>query len=361
MKHTHLIAVLIGFAAISVFTTNASAYYHPTMGRFISRDPGPGGGSAAPVTDSRFIPRDPTGTNQYADGMNLYQYVRSGPTRRMDPSGLMWISGPGEYASDPRTPPLPEPNTDTQGVYIYDRRSGQEAAKDGRSWRYQWATGCGTCTEAHKTMLKDVLWHAIHKIVYAQMDVRWISRDDVALAGSSAYRRLSRYGLLINPGSTLFHKRQVRKFGKKLDNFVKNLFANDNISIACDYGQSYQYDTHSGTKRMCSSTTVALAYRGDGSVEWVGGRHAHKIFLCSSFFSKGWHGKIRTLIHEFSHRYMNTTDDLGAQSDVYFNGTNYWSANYPGSTIGSTVPGAGFAQYQNHADTVAWTISQWGS
>ena len=40
----------------------------------------------------RFIPRDPTGTNQYADGPNLYQYVGSNPAVRVDPQGLVSCS-----------------------------------------------------------------------------------------------------------------------------------------------------------------------------------------------------------------------------------------------------------------------------
>ena len=41
-----------------------------------------GAGGAVPV--GRFIPRD-----QYADGMNLYQYVQSNPIGRIDPMGLV--------------------------------------------------------------------------------------------------------------------------------------------------------------------------------------------------------------------------------------------------------------------------------
>jgi len=100
MKRTHLIAVLIGLVVMGIFTADAAAMYHPTLGRFMQRDSGAGGamrigaggamrigaGGAAPV--GRFIPRDPTGTNQYADGMNLYQYVRSNPVVLVDPQGL---------------------------------------------------------------------------------------------------------------------------------------------------------------------------------------------------------------------------------------------------------------------------------
>jgi len=91
-KRTHLIAALLGIVVLSIFAADAAAMYHPGMGRFLSRDPGAGGamrigaGGAAPV--GGFIPRDPTGSNPYADGMNLYQYVRSSPVRYRDPSGL---------------------------------------------------------------------------------------------------------------------------------------------------------------------------------------------------------------------------------------------------------------------------------
>jgi RHS repeat-associated protein len=69
-------------------------YHDPALGRFLSRDSGAGAGDpdrmgdgGAPAATGRFIPRDPTGSNQYADGMNLYQYVRSNPVRYMDPQG----------------------------------------------------------------------------------------------------------------------------------------------------------------------------------------------------------------------------------------------------------------------------------
>ena len=90
-KRSLIIALLV-IATLSVFTADASAMYHPAMGRFLQRDPGPGGpvriGSAGPATVGGFVPRDPTGRRQYADGMNLYQYVRSNPTNRRDWTGL---------------------------------------------------------------------------------------------------------------------------------------------------------------------------------------------------------------------------------------------------------------------------------
>ena len=99
MKRTHLIAALVGLVAIGIFATDAAAYYHPGLGRFTSRDPGAGGamriGGGGPAVAGGFIPRDPTGSNQYADGMNLYQYVRSNPIDGLDPMGLWKINRNG--------------------------------------------------------------------------------------------------------------------------------------------------------------------------------------------------------------------------------------------------------------------------
>ncbi len=94
MKRTHLVAALIAVAVVAIITADARAVYHPGMGRFLQRDPGPGSampartGSAGPAATGSFIPRDPTGSNQYADGMSLYQYVGGNPVTYLDPLGL---------------------------------------------------------------------------------------------------------------------------------------------------------------------------------------------------------------------------------------------------------------------------------
>jgi len=93
MKTTRLVAVLVGLATISLFAADATAMYHPTMGRFLQRDPGPGAsgparvGTAGPAVGGGFIPRD-----QYADGMNLYQYVGANPTGWVDPDGATRVN-----------------------------------------------------------------------------------------------------------------------------------------------------------------------------------------------------------------------------------------------------------------------------
>ena len=69
--------------------------YHPTMGRFMQRDPGASSparvGTVGPAVGGGFVPRD-----QYADGMHLYQYVRSCPTRFVD-----WNGREAQDAVDP--------------------------------------------------------------------------------------------------------------------------------------------------------------------------------------------------------------------------------------------------------------------
>ncbi len=106
------LSIVAAFALLTVVTSSAQAMYHTGMGRFMQRDPGPGGigstarvgsagrmgaasriGSAGAVTaGGGFIQRDPI--RQYADGMNLYQYVRSDPVIGLDPSGTFTYPGP---------------------------------------------------------------------------------------------------------------------------------------------------------------------------------------------------------------------------------------------------------------------------
>ncbi len=97
MKRIHLVAVLVVLVAMGIFAADASAYYNPSMGRFMSRDPGAGSatriGAGGRAVTGGFIPRD-----QYHDGMNLYQYVGSNPIIAVDPSGeaLVVLSGLGQ-------------------------------------------------------------------------------------------------------------------------------------------------------------------------------------------------------------------------------------------------------------------------
>jgi hypothetical protein len=91
MKNIRMVAIAVGLTTIAILAADASAYYHPTIGRFISRDPGAGRSATRPTATANFPPRDPTGSKQYADGMNLYEYVRSRPTIATDPSGTTLV------------------------------------------------------------------------------------------------------------------------------------------------------------------------------------------------------------------------------------------------------------------------------
>ena len=65
MNRTTLVTLLAAIAVALVLASEAGAVYHPTLGRFLQRDP-----------------------DGYRAGSALYAYVRSAPTHGLDPSGL---------------------------------------------------------------------------------------------------------------------------------------------------------------------------------------------------------------------------------------------------------------------------------
>ena len=65
MRRQHLALVICAFIASFFFADAAQAVYHPTQGKWLSRDP-----------------------IGYADGMGLFQYVRSHPMGSVDALGL---------------------------------------------------------------------------------------------------------------------------------------------------------------------------------------------------------------------------------------------------------------------------------
>lgn len=83
-----LFALVAAAFALTAVAPPSLAMYHPTMGRFMQRDP-----IGTPIVASAFLARDPMPTRpqpelQYADGMNLYQYELSNPAAYVDPLGL---------------------------------------------------------------------------------------------------------------------------------------------------------------------------------------------------------------------------------------------------------------------------------
>lgn len=100
MRRRHLIAVLAVIVVSGFSVSKASAYCHPSLGRWLQRDPGPGGmmptprvGMAGPAVGDGFVARDPMPMQaqpwlQYTDGMNLYQYAGSPPLPALTPQAL---------------------------------------------------------------------------------------------------------------------------------------------------------------------------------------------------------------------------------------------------------------------------------
>jgi hypothetical protein len=115
MRQAHLIVALAGVIIVAVLAVHASAMYDPGLGCFLQRDPALDADlmrirGGAPMPLQLFITRDvspqhatfqgigvvhgggryarPQHAAQYADGMDLYQYVRSAPTVQLDPTGL---------------------------------------------------------------------------------------------------------------------------------------------------------------------------------------------------------------------------------------------------------------------------------
>src|SRR5690606_13717795 len=95
-----------------IFADTASAMYHPGLGRHMQRDPngmqmGPAAPRVAggPAVSGGFIQRDFNPHQQYADGMSLYQYVRSNPIRLVGRMGT--DSRAPEY--QPGLPPVIPP------------------------------------------------------------------------------------------------------------------------------------------------------------------------------------------------------------------------------------------------------------
>jgi hypothetical protein len=84
MQSRKLALVLAVLAAFMV-VDSALAYYNPSTGRFLNRDPigEPGSILIRQVAARGFIARDPID-----DQSNMYRYVRNAPTVRIDPFGL---------------------------------------------------------------------------------------------------------------------------------------------------------------------------------------------------------------------------------------------------------------------------------
>jgi len=88
MKRTSLLSMPFATLLVLCAAPAASGMYHPTLGRWVQRDPG-----------------------GYADGMGLYEYARTSPISSRDSDGLQSTGGwPntyswGNWGFDPKNPP----------------------------------------------------------------------------------------------------------------------------------------------------------------------------------------------------------------------------------------------------------------
>lgn len=92
MRKSLIVGVLLACATVLAIPVSAEArnrVYHPTLGRFLQRDP-LGRSAATPLardlSSPEYTKRDTT--DQYRDGMDLYQYARSNPLILKDAMGL---------------------------------------------------------------------------------------------------------------------------------------------------------------------------------------------------------------------------------------------------------------------------------
>jgi len=154
MKFSHRFAAVFALATLGILTVDASAYYHPTLGRFVTRDPGPAApprtGAAPAAKPTGFLPRDPS--TRYTDGMDLYEYVRSQPVTSRDPTGLWAVQRKGESRAEATAG---EPR---DGVYDRIFHLAVKVGLNTREWK-QWVqfTGDTIKTKLYGELTKDEL------------------------------------------------------------------------------------------------------------------------------------------------------------------------------------------------------------
>ena len=331
MRTTRLIAVLTGIAAIAIVAANAHAMYHPGLGRFLQRDPGPGTGApmrlgaAGPATLGGFAPRDPI-AGRYADGMNLYQYVRSAPLHRTDPTGQLssdhwaWCEGAGVSLHITTDWCCPDK------VKVIERAA---------------------CS-AFKTMKKtrDAIWPL--------RDIAW--SKDVPAENRAAHNRFINFfngGRWFNEPPPPTHRLGPDEIAPRLGQEVRHV---DHVYFELldeldDPPDGTHYSCLRSGDRRCEGGNSGYA----NPLGWT-------VHLCDPFFYElGDAGRSSTIIHELSHLYQQTWDQ---NSDGMFGAYTY----IRGGTFGDTpaqiegvptytdgIP----TRFRTHADTLAEFTMKW--
>jgi hypothetical protein len=123
----HFFVVLSGLVAVALLAADASATYHPTLGRWLQRDP-----------------------IGYADGMGLYEYVSTSPVAACDPHGLFRSGDWGQAQAS-----SPEAAAGWLGIGADLQRwwSGWTYASDAMD---QWLEGKGGVYRGNEQMAQDL-------------------------------------------------------------------------------------------------------------------------------------------------------------------------------------------------------------
>jgi hypothetical protein len=307
MKQTTL---LIGALAIAVIATATPA--------FAMRDPGPGG-----MAMYNYGPQPPrigqAGlNNQYADGMSLYQYVRSNPCSHTDPHGLLSSDNTFDChgVADLRVktdyccaPEVPKIETAVRSAYMTLRQT------------------------------KDAMW---------PLKDPWPNLTQHARAHQRFLNFFNQGNPFAGSGSQSAEDVRQNKVGYLLATvweIIDDMDDGGGIHFVCEQGQAGHTD-------KCTGNEAA----------W---RVGNKIHVCASFYRSTTAANTETLLHELSHLFASTNDD------------NDWKRVYGGSpedtyittpTTGTrpvNIPGV--PQYTHglpdnpfeHADTIAVFSMGW--
>jgi len=289
-------------------------YYHPTLGRWITRDPKdgnkPGGG--------------------YHDGMNLYEYVRSGPLTHADPSGL------GDFWT----------------------RKGPS----GKTMKYTFSTKkCDACHGVQIDMIGQAVRRMLQNMDKALDDVGKEYRKKTTDApDGKVWSRLVKWRLIRSSFSSL------RRPFLALDRLSASVYANQ-TEFACD-----NYRTHEPCKKGASAYAEYNTFSSD------------RIVFCEGFLRAvdEW-DRIVILIHEMTHLHISAVDTIGtgigydySKEEIVINKNKFYVEYGPlhdkpeyreivkgkADTIHKgDIPGfrRGHGGFSYHADTLAYFIMEW--
>ncbi len=207
MKRTMASAVALGIVVVFVVGSPASAMRDPGMGGMPMYNYGltasappqipaqipPGGchgcsgGSPRPAPTMSACAQAmgraaPASSSQYADGMNLYAYVRSNPVTRVDPNGLISKACCDKMLQEAKKDPVvwdwyhnkAGKATDALGIRCLGDVSCQDSCVGGPSARYNPVTRnvtmCADKLSANQNWFNMIL---IHELTHAQSICGW--------------------------------------------------------------------------------------------------------------------------------------------------------------------------------------------